>query len=71
MSHLTVEVEIEHGRIRAIAPGKLPESGHGVLTLTPRRSKCTIDTGSDGLPVIRAEGLITSEQVREIEALEP
>lgn len=29
----------------------------------------TIDDGADGLPVIRAEGVITSAMVREIEGL--
>jgi hypothetical protein len=33
MSYLVFEVEIDHGRIVARQPGKLPEKGKGVLTL--------------------------------------
>ena len=33
MSYLTVEVEIDHGRIIAREPEKLPEKGSGLLTI--------------------------------------
>ena len=33
MSYLTVEVEIDHGRVVAAEPGKLPEKGRGLLTV--------------------------------------
>jgi len=33
MSYLTVEVEIDHGRVVAAEPGKLPERGKGLLTV--------------------------------------
>lgn len=33
MSYLTVEVEIDHGRIVAREPHKLPEKGNGLLTI--------------------------------------
>jgi len=33
MSYLTVEVEIDHGRILAREPGMLPEKGSGLLTV--------------------------------------
>ena len=33
MSYLTVEVEIDHGRVVAAEPGKLPEKGKGLLTV--------------------------------------
>ena len=33
MSYLTVEVEIDHGRIVAKEPGKLPEKGLALLTI--------------------------------------
>ena len=32
MSYLTVEVEIDHGRVVAAEPGKLPDKGKGLLT---------------------------------------
>ena len=35
MSYLTVEVEIDHGRIVAREPEKLPAKGSGLLTLLP------------------------------------
>jgi hypothetical protein len=35
MSYVTVEVEIEHGRIVAREPEKLPEKGNGLLTILP------------------------------------
>jgi hypothetical protein len=34
MSYVTLEVEIDHGRIKAIEPEKLPERGKGLLTVT-------------------------------------
>jgi hypothetical protein len=34
MGYLVLEVEIDHGRIVAREPGKLPEKGRGVLTVT-------------------------------------
>ncbi len=33
MAYLTVEVEIDHGRLVAAEPGKLPERGKGLLTV--------------------------------------
>jgi hypothetical protein len=33
MAYLTVEVEIDHGRVVATEPGKLPEKGKGLLTV--------------------------------------
>jgi hypothetical protein len=33
MSYLTVEVEIDHGRLVSAEPGKLPEKGRGLLTV--------------------------------------
>jgi hypothetical protein len=71
MSFLTVEVEIDHGRVKPVSPGRLPDIGRGFLTLVPSASPCVIATGTDGLPLIQASGVITSEQVREIEGLVP
>jgi len=77
MNLLTVEVEIDHGRLTAKEPHLLPEKGRGLLTVLasecgaePRR--VSIATAPDGLPVIRANGgIITSGLVREIEGLTP
>jgi len=33
MSYLTLEVEIDHGRLVVAEPGKLPEKGKGLLTV--------------------------------------
>ena len=33
MSYLTLEVEIAHGRVVAKEPGRLPETGSGLLTI--------------------------------------
>jgi hypothetical protein len=33
MSYLTVEVDIDHGRLVVAEPGKLPEKGKGLLTV--------------------------------------
>ena len=39
MSYLTVEVEIDHGRIVPREPEKLPEKGSGLLTIFPSVSR--------------------------------
>ena len=36
MSYLTLEVEIDHGRIVPAEPEKLPEKGKGLLTVLER-----------------------------------
>ena len=33
MSYVTLEVEIDHGHVVAIEPGRLPEKGSGLLTI--------------------------------------
>lgn len=33
MSYLTLEVEVDHGRVVAKEPGRLPEKGRGLLTI--------------------------------------
>jgi hypothetical protein len=35
MSYLTLEVEIEHGRVIPSEPRQLPENGKGLLTILP------------------------------------
>ena len=73
MSMVTIEVEIDHGKVTPVGPHLLPEHGRGLLTvLTPSPGNGTtgfsIGNGADGLPVIRARGgVISSALVREIE----
>ena len=42
MSYLTLEVEIDRGRVVAKEPGRLPEKGSGLLTI--------LQSGEDGRP---------------------
>jgi hypothetical protein len=35
MSYLTLEVEIDHGRVIPSEPRQLPENGRGLLTILP------------------------------------
>jgi len=73
MSMVTIEVEIEHGKVTPIDPHLLPDRGRGLLTVltgAPCDKAFAFSVGSeaDGLPVIRTQGgVITAELVREIE----
>lgn len=75
MNPLTVEVEIDHGKLTAREPHLLPEKGRGLLTVYPTAetgARFSISTEADGLPVIRAQGeVLTSTRVREVEGLMP
>jgi len=78
MSLLTVEVEIDHGKLTPKEPHLLPETGRGLLTvLAPAAAEggtqqAVTVTGPDGHPVIRTPGgVITAAMVREIEGLVP
>ncbi len=70
---MTIEVQIDHGKVTPIEPHLLPEHGRGLLTLLAEKPDngpvaFSIESEADGLPVIRAQGgIITSEMVREIE----
>jgi len=70
---VTIEVQIDHGKVTPVEPHLLPEHGRGLLTVLasrPGNGSATFSVGSeaDGLPVIRVQGeIITSEMVREIE----
>jgi len=44
MSYLTLEVEVDHGRVVAKEPGKLPEKGRGLLTI--------LQSGENVLPTL-------------------
>lgn len=73
MSMVTIEVEINHGKVTPVEPHLLPEHGRGLLTVLAASSgngtaAFSIESEADGLPVIRAKGgVITSALVREIE----
>ena len=44
MSYLTLEVEVDHGRVVAKEPGQLPEKGRGLLTI--------LQSDKNGLPAL-------------------
>lgn len=73
MNRVTIEVQIDHGKVTVAKPHLLPEHGRGLLTVLPAGSgngkpAFSVDKEADGLPVIRAQGgVITSALVREIE----
>jgi hypothetical protein len=50
MSYLTVEVEIDHGRLVVAEPGKLPVKGKGLLTVL----EPVTQTASDKLTPLQA-----------------
>ena len=60
MSYVTVEVEIDRGRIVPREPDKLPETGNGLLTIlpptgAPANGATTVRTRVQ-LPLIRGDG---------------
>ena len=73
MSLVTIEVQIDHGKLTPVEPLLLPEHGRGLLTVLTgapgdRASMLSIGIEADGLPVIRTHGgVITADLVREIE----
>jgi len=60
MSYVTVEVEIEHGRIVAREPEKLPEKASGLLTILPSPGQQAAEPRPVRqrvtLPLIRGDG---------------
>jgi hypothetical protein len=60
MSYVTVEVEIEHGRIVAREPEKLPEKASGLLTILPPAGRAADEPAPVrqrvALPLIRGDG---------------
>ena len=60
MSYVTVEVDIDHGRVVAREPERLPDTGNGLLTIfppatapvaSPRSSRQRVE-----LPLLRGDG---------------
>jgi len=57
MSYLTVEVEIDHGKLVAKEPNKLPETGKGVLTVVVSDSPAgDVARKRVHLPLIQGDG---------------
>ena len=58
MSYTTLEVEFDHGRVVPKEPDKLPESGHGLLTILPpvRSDAPKPERKRVQLPLIRGDG---------------
>ena len=54
MSYLTLEVEIDHGRIVPSEPRQLPENGRGLLTILPSANG---KTGEKQTPLEALEAL--------------
>jgi hypothetical protein len=58
MSYITVEVEIEAGRIIAREPASLPAKGTGLLTILPlaEPARATTSRNRVQLPLIHGDG---------------
>ncbi|MSU56602.1 MAG: hypothetical protein EXS35_00200 [Pedosphaera sp.] len=56
MSYVTVEVEIDHGRVVPKEPEKLPEKGSGLLTILPPSAPRPQPQRRVELPLIRGDG---------------
>jgi len=60
MSYITVEVEIDHGRILPRGTEKLPEKASGLLTILPPMDRDAGERRSNGervkLPLIQGDG---------------
>jgi hypothetical protein len=70
---VTIEVQIDHGKVTPVGPQQLPESGRGLLNVLAGvpgdgAPAVSIESKADGLPVIRTQGgVITSDTVKKIE----
>jgi hypothetical protein len=42
MSYVTIEVDIDHGRLRPSEPDKLPVKGKGILTVLPENEQASL-----------------------------
>ena len=58
MSYVTVEVKIDHGRVVATEPEKLPDVGTGLLTILPDAASTGVKSQRKKaeLPLIRGDG---------------
>lgn len=55
MSYLTVEVEIDHGKVVPKEPAKLPEKGNGLLTILQPVANLAHERRRVELPLIRGD----------------
>jgi hypothetical protein len=53
MDSITVEVDIEHGRLTARQPHLLPETGIGLLTILPSSEDSVPPRSRVSLPLVR------------------
>ena len=53
MGQITVEVDIEHGRLTARQPHLLPETGIGILTILPPGEGSAPPRSRVSLPLVR------------------
>ncbi len=53
MDSITVQVDIEHGRLTARQPHLLPETGIGLLTILPASEDCVPPRSRVSLPLVR------------------
>jgi hypothetical protein len=73
MSYVTVEVQIDHGRIVAREPEKLPETGSGLLTIMPPGNGASLGVKLArqrvNLPLIRCKpGTVINPTPEELDA---
>jgi hypothetical protein len=53
---ITVEVDIEHGRLTARQPHLLPDTGIGILTVLPAGERSAPPRSRVSLPLVRCMG---------------
>ena len=56
MSYVTIEVEIDHGKVVPKEPEKLPEKGNGFLTILQPAATQPQERHRVELPLIRGDG---------------
>lgn len=54
MSYLTIEVEIDHGRVVPAEPEKLPDKGKGLLTILEPAERAGAASGMTPLEALEA-----------------
>jgi hypothetical protein len=53
---ITVEVDIQHGRLTARQPHLLPDTGIGILTVLPAGERIVLPRSRVSLPLVRCMG---------------
>jgi hypothetical protein len=68
MGSITVEVDIEHGRLTARQPHLLPETGSGLLTILPPAESDALPRSRVNLPLVRcAPGTLLNPTAEELD----